>query len=70
MGHASKYEVRLRVDEDGNYATDEHGGKLPPKVPVMTVKYEKEARGHFIVCVVPDEVVGGKGGDVQGREGA
>ena len=60
MGHASKFEVRARRDALGEYSLAEDGGVLPPRFSRMTAKFEDEARGHFMVGVVPDTVSEGK----------
>ena len=51
LGHASKYETRIRRDGDGNYATKEGGGELPKKFPITTTKFCDEARGSFGCCI-------------------
>jgi hypothetical protein len=58
MGHASKYEVRARRNSAGEFALAEDGGVLPPRFARMTAKFEDEARGHFMVGVVPDTISG------------
>ena len=52
LGHASKYEVRICRDENGKPATEQTGGKFPPKKPTTTSKNPGEARGCFGACMV------------------
>jgi len=47
LGHASKWECRLRFDEDGNLAREEDGGVLEDASETTTTKYPGEARGCF-----------------------
>ena len=47
LGHASKWECRLRFDKDGNLAREEDGGVLEEAHDTTTTKFPGEARGVF-----------------------
>jgi len=47
LGHASKWECRLRFDKDGNLAREEDGGELEEAHDTTTTKFPGEARGVF-----------------------
>ena len=49
LGHASKWEMRYRLDENGGLSRD---GELEPDKPTTSVKYPGEARGCFGVAMV------------------
>ena len=50
LGHATKYEVRIRRDASGKVAPPEKGGVLNAKNMKVTQKFNKEARGLFMVA--------------------
>ena len=52
LGHATKYEVRIRRDASGKIAPPEKGGVLKAKNKRVTQKSNKEARGLFMVAEV------------------
>ena len=52
LGHATKYEVRIRRDASGKVAPPEKGGVLNAKNMKVTQKFNKEARGLFMVAEV------------------
>jgi hypothetical protein len=63
LGHASKFEVRVRTHPDtGQPCTEVDGGVLGPAMPKTSIKYPEEARGLFGVAMknVDDVMVGVK----------
>jgi len=52
LGRATKYEVRIRRDATGKIAPPEKGGVLKAKNERLTQKFNKEARGLFMVAEV------------------
>ncbi len=55
IGHSSKFESRLCLDDDGNIALPADGGYFREYKPSFKVKYPKEARGLFGAAVKKDE---------------
>ena len=58
LGHATKYEVRIRRGASGKIAPPEKGGVLKPKNKRMTQKFNKEARGLFMVASFRTKIFG------------
>lgn len=65
LGHMSKYETRIAVDNDGVPCAERDGGTLTEKQPKTSVKFPGEARGCFGIGMVKM-----KGGDFEGRRAA
>jgi hypothetical protein len=65
LGHNSKYETRIAVDDDGVPCAERDGGTFPEKQPKTSVKFPGEARGCFGIGMVET-----KGGGYEGRRAA
>ncbi len=59
LGHASKHEVRIRVDANGVPSPEREGGVLPPPMPTTSVKFPEEARGLFGACMIKETAADG-----------
>ena len=70
LGKATKFECRIRRNSAGKAAPANEGGTLKGKYRRVTSKFEKEARGFFIVAEVKvqGDAAGGAAGDEEEEE--